>query len=129
MTADLRDWWAADTASGRIYRDLRPQGSPLPAVTIETVSGAIDTLMKGEDALRSSRLQVNCLAVSRGEADAVAEHVIARRPFRQTAGSTNFRRLIVDQIETDNDTAPDGELTFRTRIDFIVWHRPTQQED
>lgn len=125
MTADLRDYWiAAGVASGRVYRDLRPQGTPLPAVAIETITDAIDTFMKGEEALRETRLQVNCYGTSRGQADEIANAIIAARPVRQVAGGTDFRRLLVDQIGTDNDTPPDGVTIYRTRVDLIVWHRP-----
>jgi hypothetical protein len=125
MTADLRDYWiAAGVASGRVHRDLRPQGTDLPAVSIETITDAIDTFMKGEEALRETRLQINCYGTSRGQADATAAAIIAARPVRESAGGTNFRRLLVDQIGTDNDTPADGATTYRTRVDLIVWHRP-----
>jgi hypothetical protein len=125
MTADLRDHWkAVPIAGGRVYRDERPQGTVLPAVWFQVITGARDALMKGEHALNPTRLQVNCLGDSRGAADELAEAVLGARPLRAAVGDTHFSRLIVDNIGEDSERQETGGTIFRTRIDLIVWHRP-----
>lgn len=125
MTADLRDYWKeANIAAGRVYRDERPQGTGLPALWFQVINGAVDPLMKGEHALNPTRVQINCLAESRGAADALAEAVLAARPVREAIGDTYFARLLVDSTGQDSERQEAGGTIFRTRIDLIVWHRP-----
>lgn len=130
MTADLRDRLVeAGVAGGRVHRDLRPQASALPSVTLQLISEPTDALMKGENSLRASRVQVDCWSASRGEADAIADAVRAARPEREVIGSTDFRRAYVDDVSSRIDTADGRESTpqgtiFRTRIDLIIWWRP-----
>lgn len=126
MTADLRDHYqAANVASGRVYRDERTEGDPLPGVVIQSITDPRTALMKGEDALRETQLQVDVWASSRGEADAIAETIIAARPLRSVVGVTNFRRIYVDDATTSSERSTDQLATnFRTRLDLTVWWKP-----
>lgn len=130
MTADLRDHLkTAAIASGRVYRDVRPQGSLLPAVRLQQISDTVVPFMKGEDALRETLVQVDVFALSRSEADATAKAIETARPTRTTIGDTDFRRVFIDGGDTDSETPASGGTIYRTRIDLLVWHRPAKQED
>jgi hypothetical protein len=130
MTADLRDHLKASSiAEGRVYRDVRPQGSPLPAVRMQQVTDTVAPFMKGEDSLRETLVQVDVFAASRSEADAVAKAIENARPVRTTIGSTDFRRVFIDGGDTDSEAPASGGTIYRTRIDLLVWHRPSRQED
>jgi len=125
MTADLRDLLKdAGVAGGRVYRDLRPAIAGLPAVTLQTISEPINPLMKGEDALRETRVQVNCYADSRQGADDLRDAVLAARPTRSVSGGTNFRRITAEGGRSGSDTADAGLITYWTMIDLMIWHRP-----
>ncbi len=130
MTADLRDHLkSAAIADGRVYRDVRPQGSPLPAVRLQQITDTVAPFMKGEASLRETLVQVDVFALSRGEADEAAKAVEAARPTRITIGDTDFRRIFIDGGDTDSETPASGGTIYRTRIDLLVWHRPARQED
>lgn len=130
MTADLRDHLKTLPVTGeRVYRDVRPQGSPLPAVRLQQVTDTAAPFMKGEDALRETLVQVDVFAASRSEADAVAKAIENARPVRTTIGSTDFRRVFIDGGDTDSEVPASGGTIYRTRIDLLVWHRPARQED
>ncbi|MEG3165540.1 DUF3168 domain-containing protein [Sphingomonas sp. PB2P19] len=130
MTADLRDRFkAAGVAGGRVYRDVRPQGSAMPAVRMQQVSDIVGDLMKGESLLRETLIQVDAFASSRSEADAIAEAIAAARPAKEVVGGTDFRRIFIDGGDTDSETPASGGTIYRTRIDLLVWHRPARQED
>lgn len=130
MTADLRDHFKASAIAGaRVYRDVRPQGSALPAVRLQQITDTVAPFMKGDDSLRATLVQVDAFALSRSEADEVAKSVEAARPTRATIGETDFRRILIDGGDTDSETPPSGGTIYRTRIDLLVWHRPARQED
>lgn len=130
MTADLRDHLKAQgVAGGRVYRDVRPQGSPLPAVRLQQITNPVSAFMKGEDSLRETLVQADVFALSRGEADDTAKAIEAARPTRTTIGDTDFRRVFIDGGDTDSETPASGGTIYRTRIDLLVWHRPAKQED
>ncbi len=130
MTADLRDHLKAQgVAGGRVYRDVRPQGSTLPAIRMQQITDTVSPLMKGDDSLRETLIQIDVFASSRGEADEIGRAVEQARPVRATIGSTDFRRVFIDGGDTDSENPASGGTIYRTRIDLLVWHRPAKQED
>lgn len=125
MTADLRDVLRdAGVASGAIYRDRRPQDATLPAVVLQLIDDPRAPLMIGENALRSSLVQADVWALSRGDADAIAEALLLARPLRAAHGSTNFRRIYVDAVRNDSEVPAGQPPVFRTTFDLAVWWRP-----
>ncbi len=125
MSADLRDRMkAAGLAGGRIYRDERPPGSALPAVRSVVTSDPRPSTMDGRQVLRETGFQHDCMALSRGEADDLAEAVIDQTEAEAVYGATNFSRSFVDQTRRYSERDPAGVLTYVTSLDMRVWHQP-----
>lgn len=113
-----------EAAFGRIYRDERPQGDPLPAIVILLVSDPRPLTYGGPQSLRRARLQIDCLAARRGAADDLAEAVITAIDGRALANVPRVESVRV--IDVRNDSSRDSPTTtFRTMIDLMVWHHPT----
>ncbi len=122
MSADLRDRMKA--AGMAAYRDERPSGSPLPAVLFQVVSDPRPSTMEGRQALRETTVQHDCMAGSRGEADALAEAVIALTETAGVFGDTKFCRSFVDASRSYSERDPKGVVTYVTSLDMRVWHQP-----
>lgn len=113
-----------DQTGDRIYRDERPQGDPLPAIVILLVSDPRPLTFSGPQSVRRARLQIDCLAARRGIADDIAEAVISEIDGRALARLPEFESARV--IDVRNDSSRDSPATtFRTAIDVMVWHHPS----
>lgn len=126
MTADLRDRLkAAGIAGGAVYRDLRRQGDPLPGVVLLTVSDGRPSTYTGRQQMRETIVQVDCYGTSRGQADEIADAVIAAAEVAGVQGQTKFSRSFVDR-QRNSATRPDdaGVTTFLNSLDLRVWHQP-----
>lgn len=125
MGADLRDRLkAGGVAVGAVYRDERPQGSSLPAVRFVVVSDPRDSTYEGRTVFRATRVQFDCMATSRGQADEIADAVIDVAEPAGTVGTTKFSRSFVDTSRSYSERGADGILTFVTSLDLLVWHQP-----
>lgn len=125
MSADLRDRLiATEVVANRVYRDERPQGSSLPCVRLQVVSDPRPSTYEGRQSFRSTSVQADCMATSRGEADAVADAVIAAAEPAGTVGGTKFSRAFVEASRTYSERADSGVVTFVTSLDLAVWHQP-----
>ena len=125
MSADLRDRAkVADVAGGAVYRDERPQGSPLPAIVLQVASDPRQTTYDDDASLRETRTQADCMAASRGDADLLAEALLAAVLPRGVHGSTRFSRSFVASSRTYSDRVAAGGTIFVTSLDLSVWHQP-----
>lgn len=125
MSADLRDRMkGAGIADERVYRDERPAGSALPAVRLVVTSDPRPSTMDGRQALRETGVQHDCIALSRGEADDLAEAVIAETETAGVHGNTQFSRSFVDASRSYSERDPKGVLIYVTSLDMRVWHSP-----
>ncbi|MDO7841080.1 hypothetical protein [Sphingomonas immobilis] len=125
MSADLRDRLkAADVAAGRVYRDERPQGSLLSAVRLQVASDPRPSTYEGRQVLRGTLVQADCMAASRGEADELAESLIAAAEPEGVVGTTRFARSFVEASRTYSDREDNGAVTYVTSLDLRVWHQP-----
>jgi hypothetical protein len=125
MSADLRDRMkTAGLAGGRVYRDERPPGSDLPAVRSVVTSDPRPSTMEGRQALRETGVQHDCMALSRTEADDLAEAVIAETEVAGTYGATKFSRSFVDASRSYSERDAAGILTYVTSLDMRIWHQP-----
>ena len=125
MSADLRDRLiATGVVAERVYRDERPQGSPLPCVRLQVVSDPRPSTYEGRQAMRSTSVQLDCMGTSRGLADAIADAMIDAAEPGATVGTTKFTRAFVEASRTYSDRADDGVLIFVTSLDLAVWHQP-----
>lgn len=129
MTATLRDALKSAAAiqalvEDRVYRDERPQNDPLPAIVMLLVSDPRPWTFTGPQSLRQSRVQIDCLAESRGLSDEIAEAVISSVDGRSLTAVPPFESVRVNNVR--NDSSRDSPATtFRTMIDALVWHYST----
>lgn len=102
------------------WGDLAPD-SALPAITLQTITDARPQTHDGFDDFRGTRVQVNCLARTATEADALLELAIpALVPPAFVAGVT-FLRSFVDGGGSDAEQTTTGRIC-RERTDLIIWH-------
>lgn len=111
----------------RITQQHRTQGAPLPAVVLHRIPGVTDRLLSGDVSLRRNRLQIDCWGRSFAEARALAAAVIvALDKARFVHPSADIRGVFL--IDEEDDAPPDTPEVpaqpFRTRLDFMVHHKP-----
>lgn len=111
----------------RITQQRRPQGSPLPAIVLHRIGGSRSRLLTGEVSIQRHRLQADCLAATFAEARALAEAVkAALDQARFVHPSADIRGVFLTD-EADDAPADTPEVPaqpFRTRLDFMVHHKP-----
>jgi hypothetical protein len=108
--------------SARIYPGIRPQGSPLPSIVFNVISGVPSYSDDGEDGIEDDRIQVDCWGETYASAKLVARAVIsALSAFRGVVDGVNFRYISVDghRDATEGGTKS-AEYLHRTSLDFIV---------
>lgn len=129
LTAATRDRLGADggvtaIVGDRVYRDERPQGDPLPGVVIFLVSDPRPTVYGAPQALRRSRLQIDCLGSDRASADALAEVVIAAMDDPAEQDGVRFSRAFPVNVRGLTSREPGRPSVFATSVDLIVWWQP-----
>lgn len=124
MSADLRDRLTA--AGLAAYRDEAPQGSPRPFVIILVVSDPRPSTYDSRTQLRETRTQLDCQALSRGDADALAEQVITIAEAAGDVGTTRFARSFVDSSRAYSERQDTGATIFVTSLDLMIWHAPAE---
>lgn len=116
---------AAATAAGdRVYWVDRPQGSALPSITLQTITGDYPQTHEGMQATRDPRIQLDVWATSYGQAKAIMDAAIAA--LKNNALGSNgvdFERM---RFENERDGLERLETVnvYRRGIDLIVWHHP-----
>jgi hypothetical protein len=125
MSADLRDRLeAAGVAGGAVFRDVAPSGRDRPFVILQTISDPRLSTYDGRQAFRETRVQADCQALSRKDADDIAEAVIAAAETGGTFGTTKFTRAFVDSLRTYSDSQSGTGTIYVTSLDLMIWHAP-----
>lgn len=82
MSAETAIFAALDADAGvhalvanRIYPDLRPQETALPAVVYRRASTSHESTIHGQVYLRRAQIDLDCIAVTRAGAEAIADAV------------------------------------------------------
>lgn len=119
FTADLRAHLLADaTIAGlvgeRIYPVVRPETSPLPAITYQIVTDDAMTSLSGLCGLSNVRVQIDCWSLSYETSNAIG---IAVRDRMFVAAET-FRTARAD----GQDVFEDDTRIRRRSLDFSVWY-------
>ena len=111
--------------SNRIYPMIMPQDVALPAVTYQKISGERMHTLQTDPGVASPRFQFNCWGSSYSSAKAVAVKVKdALKDFTGTlggAGGVTVLRVVGPEDELDDYDAETE--TFRTILDFFIWHQ------
>lgn len=98
----------------------RPQASALPAITLQTISDSRPQHLKGFQALRDTRVQVDCWGATYQQVSVLREAVIAALVPENTGNGIRFDRTLVDGVR-DLGERTDIQFIHRTSIDLIVW--------
>jgi hypothetical protein len=116
----------AALVSRRITWVTRPQGSELPAVVLQMVSGGRDYTTQGIMPLTGALVQIDCWGGSYQSAKLLSRAVIAALETL----ATPFQGAFVEN-ERDSFERGDGPKTttgpsdyYRSSLDVRVWHHP-----
>lgn len=104
----------------RVYWVDRPQAAALPAVTLQTISDERPQHLKGFQALRSTRVQLDVWGDTYSQCRAIAEAAIAALVPEHRGNGIRFDRALVDGPR-DLGEQTDTKFIHRTSIDLIVW--------
>lgn len=111
----------AAVAGTRIDWMERPQGNPLPSITLQTISDPRPQHLKGFQRLRETRVQVDCWADDYATARALAELVITAAVPATIVDDVRFDRAMVEgprDLTNENDV---GAIK-RASLDLFIWH-------
>lgn len=101
----------------------RPQGRPMPDITLSVISDTRDRHMKGFQTLQFTRVQVDCRAATYLEAKATAEAAIAAAEPDGVVGGIHFRRAeVIGPRDLGEQT--DAGFVYRKQFDLIIPHSP-----
>ena len=109
--------------SGRVYWVDRPQGSQLPAITLQVISDERPQTMDGFIKTRATTVQVDCWAPSYSVKTQLAEAVIAAVTPATTLNGVKFHRALVNDVR-DLGERVETQFYHRASIDLVVWHTP-----
>lgn len=109
--------------SSRVNWGAHPQGDPLPAIVLHTISDAEGLTLKGRDGLSRGRVQVECYATSyKGARDLAAAVRAALSAYR----GGGFRLIEhVDTRDSREGGTNEAERPFRISMDFMTHWRQT----
>jgi hypothetical protein len=109
--------------STRVSPGRRPQASALPAIDVNTISGAPVYTDDGESGLASARVEINCWGQTYSSAKLVARAVkAALSAFVGESEGVTFQTILLDAERDFSETGSNAaEYLYRTNLDFIVW--------
>jgi hypothetical protein len=104
--------------SGRMYREVLPNGATLPALLYQIISGRPYLAHDGDTGVSRPRYQLSGLAADPGTAETLMDAVrTAYSGYRGTAGSRKIGGIIVDEMRS----IPERETgTFRRIVDILI---------
>jgi hypothetical protein len=124
MQTALRDRLLADATitalvGTRVDWDVRPQGKPLPSITLAMVDNR-DQKMDGPQVTRSTVIQADCWALKSIDAHTLAEAVIVELQPALTVGSVRFLGAFLTCTSSSEDT--DNGLVYRVMVRGRIVH-------
>jgi len=117
----LDDGVVAGIVGTRVYWDERPQGKPVPDLTLTTISDPRGQHLKGYQGARETRVQADCRAANFDTVRKLALAVIAAVASPATVLGVRFTRCAADGPRSLNEDV-NGERVFRRSVDFLIWH-------
>ena len=108
----------------RAYPIVRREGSALPAIVYQQISGVRDHVFAGPSGFVEARFQINCWAETYEGADALADAVrVAMDAYHGTKESVVIQCIhLIDEGDMPVLSAENEELSFHgKRLDFMVW--------
>lgn len=98
------------------------QGATMPRITLTRVSGRPDYTMSGPSGLAEARVQIDCFAMTVGEAKRIAIDV------RHALSGLRAHPISGAFLDQERDLPPDtegGGITARVSLDFIIHYQET----
>ena len=107
----------------RIYPNLLPQNSTLPAVRYARVAATRVSAMGADPGNAMARFQIDAWAATYDQARAVAAQVrLALQRWRQASAPKIEDTFFVNEIETVEPGAGDQKTFHRVALDFEIHH-------
>ena len=117
----LNDATIAGLVSSRVDWGVRPQGKPLPAITLALVNDARDQHLGGVQTTQGPLVQVDCWASTYADMANLREAVITLLATPATQSGTRF--LGAQNINSvDLPESTDVGMVHRAMIRANVWH-------
>lgn len=112
-----------DIASTRVFPFSRQQGSALPAITVQRISGAPLYADDGETGLENVRMQVDCWAMTYGSAKLLGRAATdAFSAFSGTVSGVEFQFVTLEAERDEREVGANAaEYLYRVSLDFEVW--------
>ena len=108
----------------RVDWGVRPQGSPLPAIALHTISGLPQMNMSGDGGWSRDRIQIDCWGRTYKAAKDLAKIIAGRGGllvgYRGDHLGVRLRTFILGR-RSDTDTDDQG-VVHRTSIDALIWN-------
>ncbi|MWP40199.1 DUF3168 domain-containing protein [Rhodobacter sphaeroides] len=101
----------------RVNFGRHPQGEPLPALVLSTVSDREGLTLAGPDGLQRARVQIDCYAGSYGAAKQLSRAVRAVLHGHSGGG---FRCVFLDGARDLREPGDDTGRPFRVSLDFLT---------
>lgn len=115
---------ASDPERKRVYWVDRPQGRPLPDVTLQIIGEERAQHLKGFQATQRGRLQVDIRAADYATARALREKIIEVLTPRGVQDDVRFHRATIP-FRRDGDERPEsGGIIHRHIIHFYLTYSP-----
>lgn len=103
----------------------RRRDGTFPAITVQRLTPGRDYTMDGANALHSPRLQINIMALSPAEAEAIEDALIPGLEPAATVGGTKFGPGFLNgSPDLEPERLDDAVTVFRRSPDMTLWHEP-----
>lgn len=109
----------------RIYPDVAPQDGEVPNIVIFAIAGTPETTMGGQSDYSDSRIQFDCRAFGRIEANEIREALkVALDKFSEIVNNVRIDATIPTSLTDDIDIAPGKQQRriYISRIEFNFFH-------
>lgn len=93
-----------------------------PCVVLTLVSDARPPLMQGNQKLRRSRVQIDCMATDANTKRLLREAVIAAIEPPAVVAGTRFERSFIDNV-ADRSAEAGNVFVHRDQVDAMIWHQ------
>lgn len=123
----IADSTISGIVSTGIYPLIAPQGSSLPCIVYQRISGPRISAHDGPSGLARPRYQYTCIAATYAAAKALANAV--REVLDGYSGTTNGVQietiLIENEMDVYNFETDERASSYSVIIDCVIWHLET----
>jgi len=120
----MNDAAVHNLVADRIFPIVRREGSALPAITYQQISGVRDHVFEGPSGFVESRFQINCWASTYEQADTLADAVRSVLDgYDGTSEGVVIKCIhLIDEGDMPSLLADNEALNFHgKRLDIMIW--------